>query len=130
MVSIPLGHTDTANTTCLHVPSIGLVAAGDAAYNGVHAFLGESTTETRKNWIAALDTIESLSPRAVIAGHKKPGNPDPPAIVEETKQYIRDFDNAAADTASAKDLYHRMLKLYPDRLNPGALGSSARGVKG
>jgi glyoxylase-like metal-dependent hydrolase (beta-lactamase superfamily II) len=49
LASIPLGHTDTDNTTCLHVPSIGLVVAGDAAYNGVHLFLGESTTETRKN---------------------------------------------------------------------------------
>src|SRR6201987_3597308 len=31
LVSIPLGHTDTDSTTCLHVPSIGLVVAGDAA---------------------------------------------------------------------------------------------------
>src|SRR6266403_5925735 len=33
LVSIPLGHTDTDSTTCLHVPSIGLVVAGDAVYN-------------------------------------------------------------------------------------------------
>ena len=38
LVSIPLGHTDTDNTTCLHVPSIGLVVAGDTAYNDVHLF--------------------------------------------------------------------------------------------
>jgi hypothetical protein len=80
--------------------------------------------------IAALNTVESLSPRAVIAGHKKPGNADTPAIVEETRQYIRDFDRAAANTASAEELYQQMLELYPDRLNPGALWSSARGVKG
>jgi len=36
LVSIPTGHTDTRNTTCLHVPSIGLVVAGDVAYNAVH----------------------------------------------------------------------------------------------
>jgi hypothetical protein len=35
-VSVSLGHTDTDNTTCLHVPSIDLVMAGDAAYNDVH----------------------------------------------------------------------------------------------
>ena len=29
-------------TTCLHVPSIGLIVAGDAAYNGVHLHLSES----------------------------------------------------------------------------------------
>ena len=33
---VEVGHTDTDNTTVLHVPSIGLVVAGDAVYNGVH----------------------------------------------------------------------------------------------
>src|SRR5207249_4981022 len=69
LVVVPLGHTDTDNTTCLHVPSIGLVVAGDTAYNDVHLHLGESNAETRREWISALDTIESLESRAVIAGH-------------------------------------------------------------
>jgi glyoxylase-like metal-dependent hydrolase (beta-lactamase superfamily II) len=130
LVSVPLGHTDTDNTTCLHVPSIGLVVAGDAAYNDVHVFLGESSGETRKEWIAALDMIESLKPRAVVAGHKRAGREDSPRIVEETRRYIRDFDRIAAATTTAEELYNGMLALYPDRVNPGALWSSARGVKG
>jgi len=28
LIGVPLGHTDTDNTTCLHVPSVGLVVAG------------------------------------------------------------------------------------------------------
>jgi len=32
LVAVPLGHTDMNDTTCLHVPSVGLVAAGDAVY--------------------------------------------------------------------------------------------------
>jgi len=68
LVVVPLGHTDTDDTTCLHVPSIGLVVAGDAAYNDVHLLLAESNAHTRREWIAALDTIEALHPRAVIAG--------------------------------------------------------------
>jgi glyoxylase-like metal-dependent hydrolase (beta-lactamase superfamily II) len=71
LVSIPLGHTDTDHTTCLPVPSIGLVVAGDIAYNDVHLFLAESNPQTRLEWIAALDTIQALSPTAVIAGHKR-----------------------------------------------------------
>ena len=39
--------------------------------------------------------IESLKPRAVIAGHKRPGNDDSPRTIEETRQYIRDFDHVA-----------------------------------
>jgi glyoxylase-like metal-dependent hydrolase (beta-lactamase superfamily II) len=129
LVSVPLGHTDTDNTTCLHVPSIDLVVAGDAVYNDVHVFLGESNADLRKEWLAALDTIESLKPRAVVAGHKRPGAADTPNSVAETRQYIRDFDRMAADTQTAQELYNQMLALYPNRLNPGALWSSARGVK-
>ncbi len=33
LVAVELGHTDTDSTTCLHVPCIGLVVAGDAVYN-------------------------------------------------------------------------------------------------
>jgi glyoxylase-like metal-dependent hydrolase (beta-lactamase superfamily II) len=47
LVSVPLGHTDTDSTTCLHVSSIGLVACGDALYNDVHLHLGESNAEGR-----------------------------------------------------------------------------------
>ena len=130
LVVVPLGHTDTDNTTCVHVPSIGVVVAGDAAYNGVHLWLGESNPQTRREWIAALDTIESLNPRAVIAGHKRPGNDDSPKIIEETRQYIRDFDRAAETTTTARELYDKMLERYPDRVNPGlALWLSARAVK-
>ncbi len=130
MVPVELGHTDTENTTCLHVPSVGLVVAGDAAYNDVHLYLAESNPQKRREWIAALDKIESLKPCAVIASHKRPGNGDNPRIIEETRQYIRDFDRLTETTKTAQDLYEKMLELYPNRVNPGwALWRSARAVK-
>ena len=130
LVVVELGHTDTDATTCLHVPSIGLVVAGDAAYNDVHLYLAESSPPKRQEWIAALDKIESLKPRAVVASHKRPENDDSPRIIEETRKYIRDFDRLAETTKTAKELYDRMLALYPHRINPGwALWSSARAVK-
>jgi len=130
LVAVELGHTDTDYTTCLNVPSIGLVVAGDAAYNDVHLYLVESNAQTRREWISALDKIESLNPRAVIASHKRPGKEDDPRIIEETRQYIRDFDRLAETTTTARELYDKMLELYPNRVNPGwALWSSARAVK-
>jgi glyoxylase-like metal-dependent hydrolase (beta-lactamase superfamily II) len=130
LVSVELGHTDTDHTTCLNVPSIGLVVAGDAAYNDVHLYLAESNAKSRREWISALDKIESLNPRAVIASHKRPSNDDNPRIIEETRQYIRDFDRIAEMTNTAQELYDKMLELYPNRVNPGwALWSSARAVK-
>ena len=129
LVVVEVGHTDTEHTTCLHVPSIGLVVAGDAAYNGVHLYLAESNAQTRREWISALDSIEGLKPRAVIAGHKKPENDDSPRIIDETMQYIRDFERLAKMTTTARELYDKMLELYPDRANPGSLWGSARVVK-
>ena len=127
---VELGHTDTDYTTCLHVPSIGLVVAGDAAYNDVHLYLVESDVQKRQEWIAALDKIESLNPRAVVASHKRPESDDHPRIIEETRQYIRDFDRLVETTKTAQALYDRMLELYPSRINPGwALWSSALAVK-
>jgi glyoxylase-like metal-dependent hydrolase (beta-lactamase superfamily II) len=129
LISIPLGHTDTDSTTCLHVPSIGLAVCGDALYNDVHLHLGESNAEDRKEWIAALDTIESLTPVAVIAGHKRPGAPDTPNNIEATRKYIRDFDRIASHTKTALDLYNEMLAIYPERVNPAVLWYSAQAVK-
>ena len=129
LVVVEVGHTDTDHTTCLHVPSAGLLVAGDVAYNDVHLYLAESNANTRREWIAALDAIESLKPRTVIAGHKKPEKNDSPGIIEETRQYIRDFERLARMTTTARELYDEMLQLYPNRANPGSLWGSARAAK-
>jgi glyoxylase-like metal-dependent hydrolase (beta-lactamase superfamily II) len=129
LVAVEVGHTDTDHTTCLHVPSVGLVVAGDAAYNNVRLYLMESNVRTRHEWVSALDTSEALKPRTVIAGHKKPEKDDSPRIIEETRQYIRDFEHVAEMTTTARELYDQMLETYPDRANPGSLWGSAHVVK-
>ena len=129
LVVVRVGHTDTDDTTCLHVPSIGLVLAGDAVYNGIHPFLSESNRQTRLEWITALDKIDALKPSAVVAGHKIPTNDDSPRNVEATRQYIRDFIRLNDATKTARELYDRMLELYPDRANPGSLWSAAAVAK-
>jgi len=129
LVVVRVGHTDTDDTTCLHVPAIGLVLAGDAVYNGIHPFLTESNRQTRLEWIAALDRIDALKPSAVVAGHKIPTNDENPRNVEETRQYLRDFIRLNDATKTARELYDRMLELYPDRANPGSLWSAAAVAK-
>jgi glyoxylase-like metal-dependent hydrolase (beta-lactamase superfamily II) len=129
LVAVELGHTDTDQTSCLHAPDIGLVVAGDAAYNDVHLYLAESDPPRRREWIAALDMIESLHPRTVIAGHQRAGRHDGPEIIEETRQYIRDFDRIADITSTARELYDQVLALYPDRINPDAVWISAQALK-
>jgi glyoxylase-like metal-dependent hydrolase (beta-lactamase superfamily II) len=129
LIPVNLGHTDTDGTTALHVPDIGLIVAGDAVYNGVHQYLAESDSHGRQDWLAALDVIEALGPRAVVAGHKRYGNDDNPRTIEETRQYIRDFDRLDQATNTAEELYRQMLAIYPHRVNPGALWLSVQSAK-
>jgi glyoxylase-like metal-dependent hydrolase (beta-lactamase superfamily II) len=82
LVAVDVGHTDTDDTTVLHVPDLGLVVAGDAAYNGVHQYLAD---------------------------------------IGETRQYIRNFDRLDKETSTAEELCRRMVAIYPDRVNLGAL---------
>jgi len=129
IVALDIGHTDTDHTTCLHVPSIGLVVAGDAIYNGTHPYLVESDGQGLNDWLAAIDKIEALNPRAVIVGHG-PLDPDnSPRHIQETRRYIQDFIRLKDETATAQELYDRMLALYPDRINPGSLWGSAHAAK-
>ena len=128
---VPLRFTDTAGTTCLHVPALELIAAGDAAYNGVHPRLVEANqNQKRDEWLAALDKMESLKSRAVVAGHKNMKNDDDgPRVIGQTRQYILDFQELAGKTTTAKELYDQMLARYPEWLNRGALWSSATAIK-
>jgi glyoxylase-like metal-dependent hydrolase (beta-lactamase superfamily II) len=129
LVAVNAGRTDTAHSTCLHVPSIGLIVAGDAVYNGIHPYLGETDTQSRLEWISTLDKLEALNPKAVIAGHKVPENDDDPRTIAETRQYLRDFNRLNALTTTARELYDAMLEVYPDRVNPGSLWGAANAAK-
>jgi hypothetical protein len=112
------GEPTRAHSTCLHVPSIGLIVGGD------HPYLGEPDRQSRLEWISTLDKLEGLNPLAVIAGHKIPENPDDPRIIGETRKYLRDFI-ARDEATTTRQLYDAMLELYPDRANPGSLWGAA-----
>jgi glyoxylase-like metal-dependent hydrolase (beta-lactamase superfamily II) len=126
---VELGHTDTSHSTALHVPSIGLVVSGDAVYNNTHPYLAECDENARGEWLRALDKIEALHPRAVIAGHGVVDPDNSPRHIEETRAYIRDFNAAVASTSTTLDLYAKMLASYPNRVNPGSLWATANAVK-
>jgi glyoxylase-like metal-dependent hydrolase (beta-lactamase superfamily II) len=110
---IEQGHTDSPDTTSLHVPSIGLVVAGDVVYNQCRMYVGDTTPVSRKNWIAALDRLAALNPAMVVAGHKKPGAPDSPSTIQETKRYLEDFDRVQKTAKSDRELFDQMTELYP-----------------
>ena len=126
---IELGHTDTSHSTALHVPSIGLVVSGDCVYNNTHLYLAECEERARGEWLQALDKIESLHPKAVVAGHGVLDPDSSPRHIEETRRYLNDFNACVATTSTPLELYERMLSLHPDRVNPGSLWAAANTAK-
>src|SRR5260221_280934 len=81
LVAVNAGRTDTAHSTCLYVPSIGLIVGGDAVYNGIHPFLGETDTQSRLEGISTLDKLEALKSKAEVAGHKDAENNSETTII-------------------------------------------------
>ncbi|MEV4315179.1 MBL fold metallo-hydrolase [Actinocrispum sp. NPDC049592] len=128
--AVEVGHSDTDNTTVLHVPSIGLVVAGDVVYNGVHQYLLEGGNDGLRQWLTAIDKVAALAPRTVVAGHKNRELPDTPSILDATRRYLEDVIRILGTHPTARDLYDQMLALHPDRLNPGPLWYGALGLLG
>jgi glyoxylase-like metal-dependent hydrolase (beta-lactamase superfamily II) len=110
---IEQGRTDSPDSTSLYVPSIGLIVAGDVVYNQCRMYVGDTTPESRKNWIEDLDRLAALNPTMVVAGHKKPGAPDSPSTIQDTKRYLEDFDRLQKTATSDQALFDQMTELYP-----------------
>lgn len=118
---VDVGHSDTDKSSVLHVPSIGLVVAGDVVYNGYHQYLVESANGGIRAWMKALDTVAALQPRNVVAGHRNQDLGDDPKAIGESRRYLEDAERVIAKSKTAREYYDAMIKLYPDRLNPGAV---------
>jgi glyoxylase-like metal-dependent hydrolase (beta-lactamase superfamily II) len=116
VVLVGVGHTDTDDCAVLHVPDLGLVVAGDAIYNGVHQYLGESAGGGRDAWRAAIDTVKNLGPRWVVASHKnKVLDDDAARTIAQTRQYLDDADKLLTENSTALGFFNDMLARYPER---------------
>ena len=67
LIPIVTGYTDTADSTSLHVPSIGLIAAGDGVYNCIHPTwvspaLRRDCNGSMRSASSVRSTLASLSP--------------------------------------------------------------------
>ncbi|WP_199517137.1 MBL fold metallo-hydrolase [Nucisporomicrobium flavum] len=123
---VEVGHSDTDETSVLHVPALDLVVAGDVIYNGVHQFLREAQGDGIARWLRAIDTVESLRPRFVVAGHKDRNLDDDAArTIEETRSYLNAAAELLKENDTALDFFNAMLRRFPHRLNAGALWGGA-----
>ncbi|WP_395104701.1 MBL fold metallo-hydrolase [Actinomadura sp. SCN-SB] len=126
---VEVGHSDTDDTSVLHVPDLDLVVAGDVIYNGVHQYLSESAGGGLERWQSAIGIVEDLRPRWIVAGHKnKALDDEAQRLIRETRAYLRAAGELLPRCDNALDFFNAMLERFPERLNPGALWSGAQAL--
>jgi glyoxylase-like metal-dependent hydrolase (beta-lactamase superfamily II) len=130
-VMVDVGHTDTAATSVLRVPDLGLVVAGDVIYNGAHLYLSETSLAGFDKWRQAIDRVQSLGARSIVAGHQNSKlDDDATRTIAETREYL-DVAEAMLNTEkTAADYFEAMVQRYPDRLGRTVLWATAQAVFG
>jgi glyoxylase-like metal-dependent hydrolase (beta-lactamase superfamily II) len=111
---VETGHTDSVDSTSLHAPDLGLIVSGDVVYNHCHMYVGDTTPDSRKEWVAALDKLAALKPTAVVAGHKDPTRGDPPSIIGDSRGYIEAYGQQHEAGLRGRGLFEAMVSRYPD----------------
>jgi glyoxylase-like metal-dependent hydrolase (beta-lactamase superfamily II) len=132
LVIVEVGHSDTDDTTALHVPDLELVVAGDVIYNGAHLYIGESVlVDGLRPWREAIDKVEALKPRHIVAGHQnKRFDDDAERTIAETRQYLDDAEELLGSENTAVDFFNAMIERYPNHLARTVLWAGASAVYG
>ncbi len=131
LVIVEVGHTDSDDTSVLHVPDLGLVVAGDAIYNGVHMYLAQSAVGGFGPWRDAIGQVEALAPRHIVAGHQNRRLDDDAArTIAETRHYLDDAEELLRTENTAAGFFNAKIARYPDHLGRMILWVSASALYG
>ena len=127
---LDMGHSDTDDTSVVHVPLIGLVVGGDVVYNGVHQYLAESASDDALGaWLAAIDRVADLEARNLVAGHKNGElDDDPGRVVRSTREYLRTAQRAWHEQETPEAFANVLVETFPTLLNPTILWLSAQAL--
>jgi len=109
---------DTPNNSYVWIPSTKTVIAGDVVYHGVHPWTFETNANSRAAWVRSLDELTALGATTVVAGHKDPKTRDDASGIDQTRAYLKAFDEAVATAKTADELEVKMKARYSDLLLP------------
>jgi glyoxylase-like metal-dependent hydrolase (beta-lactamase superfamily II) len=127
LVIVEVGDTDSSDTSVLHVPDLGLVVGGDVIYNGVHMYLAQvGILGGFGPWRDAIDKVEALEPRHIVAGHQNMElDDDADRTIAETRQYLDDAEELLRTTDTAVDFFNAKIERYPNHLGRFVLWAGA-----
>lgn len=104
---------DMRYNSMVWIPSIKTLYASDVLFNQAHPFTCEVTAEERLQWIAAIDTIETMGAEVIIPGHQKPGMQFDRSSLDFTREYLVATDEELARTDDVASFYYAMAERFP-----------------
>lgn len=104
---------DMKYNTMVWIPSIKTLYASDVLFNQAHPFTCEITAEERKEWIEAIDKIETMGAEVIIPGHQRPGMQFDKSSLDFTREYLVATEEELARTESVGDFYCAMAERFP-----------------
>jgi len=132
LVIVEVGDSDSADTSVLQVPHIGLAVAGDVIYNGCHMYLTQRVIVGGFGpWREAIAKVEALGPQHIVCGHQnKHLDDDAERTIAETRQYLDRADELLRTQPTAVDFFNAMIERYPNHLGRTVLWVGARTLYG
>ena len=128
LVIVEVGHSDSDDTTVLHVPDLELVVAGDVIYNGVHMYLGQAVGGFGA-WRTAIDKVDALNARHIVCGHQNHElDDDADRTIAETRQYLDDAEALLHTEKTALSFFNAKIERYPNHLGRTVLWAGARAL--
>ena len=129
---VEVGPTDCADSTVLHIPDLTLVVAGDVIYNGVHMYLAQgAVTGGFGPWRNAIDKVQALEPRHIVAGHQNSKlDDDAERTIAETRRYLDDADELLRTENTAVAFFNAKIERYPNHLARTVLWAGASAIYG
>lgn len=125
--AIEVGGGDTPDSTVLHVPELALVVSGDVVYGHCYQYIAENpTAEGRKNWLQSLEEVRALKPKFVVPSHMQPDEDFGATHLDETKDYIENWEEWLSVAKSWEELEELAKEKYPERVGDFILRYTAQ----
>lgn len=105
---------DMKYNSAVWIPSIKTLYGSDVLFNQAHPFTCELTANERKEWIKAINLLETMDAEIIIPGHQKPGLPFDSSSFEFTRNYLIATEETLENTHDVAGFYYAMVKQFPD----------------
>ena len=123
LLIVEVGHSDTDETSVLHVPDLDLVVAGDVIYTASTMSSSRAQGRWHRRVARAIDIVESLRPRFIVCRPQEQGTSTTTRSAPSPRPaaYLDTVDELLAEHETALGFFDAMLERFPALLNPGAL---------